>query len=666
MIESAGQEADIGGSQEDFSLSACDMPKKWFLTRAFFRGPEQIASHPALQIAISAASAVKTIGSNGLFVRLRRARGLHGPPRVAEPGPPRAGNRLASMTDAAPTLDLDICALLREERRLKGWQIDQARGDAIRWGTSIGENLLAAGAVSARDWAAAAARIAGLDHADLLASPPAPGLLRPEHRRDYLRLGLIPWRRAADGALVLAVTRPDQGAACRAWAAEALPGEAPRLAVTAKFDILWSVQRAFDAEAAEAAPARPRGRRFLALGAAAIGAMLAWPALAAPMLAAAIALPLLPLPALAWAGAHRRAHLAAPPAAIAALREAELPPVTLVIPAAGAEGALPGLLERLRGLDYPRARLDVKLVFPAEDGAGIAAAKALRAEAIVEILVLPAGEAPFGPARAGNYALRFARGELVGLLDPRAAPPADWLRRAAHAFRAGGEGLGMVQARLALEGEGWIGGLAAQEAALWHGLLLPGLGRLAGPLPFEGAPCLARSEAVIEVGGWDEGGAAPDLALALGLARRGLRLRALPCLFNAPAPARLGPWLAARRRRLGGLARLVFSGAVHPAAGLGRPGAWMVAALALGRPLAGLALPGLAALMASRGAAEALPALALLLAAALPAEAMLLARLAGSGAGRVRWVALAPLLPLLDALAAWHGLGRRLIGRAGG
>jgi cellulose synthase/poly-beta-1,6-N-acetylglucosamine synthase-like glycosyltransferase len=127
----------------------------------------------------------------------------------------------------------------------------------------------------------------------------------------------------------------------------------------------------------------------------------------------------------------------------------------------------------LRRLDYPAAKLDIKLILEADDRRTVAAARALRLPGNFEIIVVPSCQ-PRTKPKALNYALPSARGEFVVIYDAEDRPEPGQLRRALGAFRAGPPNLVAVQARLNLYNarESWLTRqFTAEYCALFDGLL---------------------------------------------------------------------------------------------------------------------------------------------------------------------------------------------------
>ena len=116
----------------------------------------------------------------------------------------------------------------------------------------------------------------------------------------------------------------------------------------------------------------------------------------------------------------------------APLDDAELPLYTIIAPLRGEERMVARLVRALDALDYPRGKLDIKLVVERDDAATLAAIASLALPARYELVVAPPG-LPATKPRALNVALPSARGALRGRLRRRGrarSRPAPARRRA--------------------------------------------------------------------------------------------------------------------------------------------------------------------------------------------------------------------------------------------
>jgi hypothetical protein len=167
--------------------------------------------------------------------------------------------------------------------------------------------------------------------------------------------------------------------------------------------------------------------------------------------------------------------------------DAELPVYSVLVPLHGEAQMIPGLVAALDALDWPRDRLDVKLVLEESDHATVAAARRLAGRPHLEIVVVPKG-GPQTKPKALDYALPLARGAFVTVYDAEDRPHPRQLREAYATFLAGDPKLACLQAGLVIDNgnQGWLPLLFSIEyAALFDGLL-PALATLKMPLPLGG------------------------------------------------------------------------------------------------------------------------------------------------------------------------------------
>ena len=127
--------------------------------------------------------------------------------------------------------------------------------------------------------------------------------------------------------------------------------------------------------------------------------------------------------------------------------ERTLPVYSVLVPLFREAKVLPGLVQSLQALAYPKAKLDILLVLEAVDVETQAAVLAARLPGNFRTIVVP-DQTPRTKPKALNYALQFARGEYVVVYDAEDRPEPDQLLRALATFRANPPRLGCVQAQL--------------------------------------------------------------------------------------------------------------------------------------------------------------------------------------------------------------------------
>ena len=227
----------------------------------------------------------------------------------------------------------------------------------------------------------------------------------------------------------------------------------------------------------------------------------------------------------------------------------DLPVYTILVPLLNEAHLVADLVTALGRIDWPRHRLDIKLIVEAGDPATVEAARVWGQGPPFEVIVVPDGE-PRTKPKALSFALPFARGDFVTVYDAEDQPHPRQLREAYRTFMRSTPEMACLQATLAVDNGG--ASLIAQlfeieYSALFDGLL-PTLAALDMPLPLGGTSNHFRRVALVEVGGWDPFNVTEDADLGLRLARFGYRSGTLDLPTLEEAPATLGPWMRQRTR----------------------------------------------------------------------------------------------------------------------
>jgi hypothetical protein len=235
------------------------------------------------------------------------------------------------------------------------------------------------------------------------------------------------------------------------------------------------------------------------------------------------------------------------------LRENLLPTITVLVPLANEDMAVRGLVAALDGLDYPRAKLDIKFLVEEDDGATLLALGRVRLPAHFEVVRLPGG-APQTKPRALNIGLALARGELTVVYDAEDRPAPSQLRDMAACFDASPPETAVVQARLVIDPAqpGLLARLFRTEYAGLFAVVLPALAAMRFPVPLGGTSNCFRTVVLREVGGWDAYNVTEDAEVGLRLFRLGYRTATIDSATEEEAPHGARAWLKQRRRWLKG------------------------------------------------------------------------------------------------------------------
>ena len=230
-----------------------------------------------------------------------------------------------------------------------------------------------------------------------------------------------------------------------------------------------------------------------------------------------------------------------------------LPVYSVLVPLFREAKVLPGLVQSLKSLDYPKARLEVFLVLEEADIEMQAAVLSMRLPACFRTILVPDGP-PRTKPKALNYALQFATGDYVVVYDAEDRPEPDQLLRALATFSRYPPTLGCVQAQLNIYNPraSWITRQFTIEYSALFDAILPALARLGMPVPLGGTSNHFPRETLVACGGWDPCNVTEDADLGFRLARRGLRTVILASTTWEEAPVDLGQWVKQRTRWLKG------------------------------------------------------------------------------------------------------------------
>lgn len=464
-----------------------------------------------------------------------------------------------------------IGELLQERGLLSEQSLAHALAQQETLGDTLGEILASEGLSTPRAVYEALAEQQALPFADLLACPPEASLMLRGNAKDYVRRRCVPWKEEG-GVMWFACCQPS--AEVQAYA-HSLAGEGYTIAfaITSPRDILRAVEQAcgtvLDQRARElllhATPhyslrAVCEQQHWVQVALVLVAAYLAlcflWPvfflSLGVMLCNVFYLMTMLFKPVLFLAARHAPALPTAemlsnlPP-------DRDLPIYTILVPLYREEKGIPRLIHALMALDYPKSRLDIKLIVEADDTKTIQAIRCAQPPAMFEVLSVPYS-LPRTKPKACNYALAFARGEFVTIYDAEDLPQPDQLKKAVAVFRAVPEEVVCLQARLNYynRSENLLTRLFAIEYGGLFDFMLPGLHRLGVPIPLGGTSNHLRLALLRELGKWDPYNVTEDADLGIRLATENFRTLMLDSLTEEEAPVLLGTWLKQRSRWIKG------------------------------------------------------------------------------------------------------------------
>lgn len=274
---------------------------------------------------------------------------------------------------------------------------------------------------------------------------------------------------------------------------------------------------------------------------------------------------------------------------VRSLPDRELPVYTILIPARDEAAVIPSLAEALARLDWPKDRLDVKLLLEADDLTTIEAARQARLPAYVDLVIVPPSD-PRTKPKACNFGLLRARGEFLTIFDAEDIPDPLELKKAYSVFRAADPKLACVQAKLTYFNwdQNWLTRWFTTEYATWFDLYLPAIYAAGHPIPLGGTSNHFRTSVLRELGGWDAYNVTEDADLGIRLYRAGYWTAIIDAYTEEEANSELVNWVRQRSRWIKGYLQTWLVHMRHPKAlwrEVGPTGFWGVHAALLGTVL---------------------------------------------------------------------------------
>ncbi len=142
----------------------------------------------------------------------------------------------------------------------------------------------------------------------------------------------------------------------------------------------------------------------------------------------------LPLPARDLQPRSRAASCRSRREEVEALDERTLPVYTILVPLYKEPEVIGFLVNSLSKLDYPKTKLDIKILLEADDAETPAAFRELNPPPHFQMVIVPDSQ-PRTKPKACNYGLLQARGDFVVIYDAEDQPEPDQLKKAIVAFR---------------------------------------------------------------------------------------------------------------------------------------------------------------------------------------------------------------------------------------
>jgi cellulose synthase/poly-beta-1,6-N-acetylglucosamine synthase-like glycosyltransferase len=240
---------------------------------------------------------------------------------------------------------------------------------------------------------------------------------------------------------------------------------------------------------------------------------------------------------------------------------ATLPSISILVPLFQESAIASRLIEHLKKIDYPVDKFEILLALEADDDTTADTLKTVEIPHWMQVVRVPPGNLRTKPW-AMNYALDFAKGDIIGIYDAEDSPAPDQLRKVAKTFATAPPDVACLQGVLDFYNvrQSWLTRCFTIDYAIWFRLVLPGLVRMGFAIPLGGTTVFMKRDMLEKIGRWDAHNVTEDADLGIRLARRGYKTAFVPSVTFEEATATIPAWLRQRSRWIKGYA---MTWAVH-------------------------------------------------------------------------------------------------------
>ncbi|TSD63738.1 glycosyltransferase [Inquilinus sp. KBS0705] len=231
----------------------------------------------------------------------------------------------------------------------------------------------------------------------------------------------------------------------------------------------------------------------------------------------------------------------------------DLPIYTILLPVYKEDKLIKKLIWNLQSIDYPREKLDIKLLIEEEDDKTLNAVKNLDFPAIFEVIVVPF-HMPKTKPKACNYGLHFARGKYLTIYDAEDIPDTDQLKKVVTLFSKLPEEYICVQSALNYfnRNENFLTRMFTLEYSYWFDYMLPGLDTLDIPIPLGGTSNHFKLAELVDLGAWDPFNVTEDADLGVRAYAKGHKIAIINSTTYEEANNEPFNWIRQRSRWIKG------------------------------------------------------------------------------------------------------------------
>jgi cellulose synthase/poly-beta-1,6-N-acetylglucosamine synthase-like glycosyltransferase/glycosyltransferase involved in cell wall biosynthesis/O-antigen/teichoic acid export membrane protein len=230
-----------------------------------------------------------------------------------------------------------------------------------------------------------------------------------------------------------------------------------------------------------------------------------------------------------------------------------LPVYSILCPLFREAKVLPGFIDSIEKLNWPKEKLDVLLLLEEDDEETISTAASLNLPFYVRTIIVPNSEPKTKP-KACNFGLSKAIGEYLVIFDAEDRPEPDQLKKAYLGFKKTDENVVCLQAKLNYFNphQNLLTRLFTAEYSLWFDVMLTGLQSINTTIPLGGTSNHFKINAIKNLEGWDPFNVTEDCDLGVRIFKKGLKTAIIDSTTWEEANSNVANWLRQRSRWIKG------------------------------------------------------------------------------------------------------------------
>lgn len=251
--------------------------------------------------------------------------------------------------------------------------------------------------------------------------------------------------------------------------------------------------------------------------------------------------------------------------ALKQLKDKSLPLYSILCPLYHESKVLPGFMDSIKSLDWPKGKLEVLLLLEEDDQETINTANSLIFPDYIKKIIVPHSEPKTKP-KACNFGLSLAKGKYLVVFDAEDKPEPDQLKKAYLGFQKTPKNVICLQAKLNYfnPDQNLLTRLFTAEYSLWFDVILTGLQSINTAIPLGGTSNHFRTQVLKDLEGWDPFNVTEDCDLGIRLFKKGFKTAIIDSTTWEEANSDFKNWLRQRSRWIKGYLQTYLVHNRHP------------------------------------------------------------------------------------------------------